>query len=102
MERKTWTIDLDGTSHEVVLHWTYWGGKRTVELDGRQVDNSAVPMRGQSEQRFEIDGHPAVVRTRPSMTISPLFVITLEVDGREIEPHSGRSFWESRKQRTAA
>ena len=94
-------MDVDGTSHEVVLHWTYWGGKRRVELDGQDVANSTVPMRGQSEQRFEIDGHPAVVRTRPSMTISPLFVITLEVDGHEIEPRSGRSVWESRKKRTA-
>ena len=58
MGRKTWTIDLDGTSHEVVLHWSYWGGKR---------------------------------KSSWTDDISPLFVITLEVDGREVEPQPGKS-----------
>lgn len=95
MERKSWTVDVDGSRHEVVLQWSYWGGAREVQVDGRTVDRSRVPMRWRSEQTFDVAGHNAVVRTRPSKPVSPWFVITLELDGRKVEPNSGFSRWEA-------
>ena len=94
MERKSWTVDLDGDQHTVVLNWTYFGGRREVVLDGQVVDESTIPMRWSSEQTFEIGGRPAVVRTKPRRNLSPYFVITLEVDGQPVEPDPGSSGWE--------
>lgn len=88
-------MELDGARHEVVLLWTYWGGAREVQVDGSTVDRSRVPMRWRSEQSFDLAGHRAVVRTRPSSRFSPWFVITLEVDGRTVEPDAGFSRWEA-------
>jgi hypothetical protein len=65
MERKSWTVEVDGGRHEVVMLWSYWGGGREVQVDGRTLDRSRVPMRWCSEQSFELAGHRAVVRTRP-------------------------------------
>ncbi len=96
MERKTWTVDVDGRRHAVVLNWTYWGGHRQVVVDGRVMGESSRRMRGHSEQAFEIDGHPAMVRTMPSWRMSAKFVITLEVDGGAVRPEAGKkSRWEA-------
>lgn len=78
-----------------MLLWSYWGGARQVQVDGATVDRSQVPMRWRSEQAFELAGHRAVVRTKPSSRISPWFIITLELDGRTIEPNAGFSRWEA-------
>jgi len=91
MERKSWTVDVDGAAHAVVLNWTYFSGRREVAVDGQVVGDSTIPMRWRSEQAFEIDGHPAAVRTAPSRPASRKFVITLEVDGRSVSPDPGRS-----------
>ncbi len=95
MERKSWKVDIDGAQHTVVLEWTYYGGRREVTVDGRVVSKSTIPMRWRSEQRFEIEGHPAVVRTKPSRRLSPWFVISLEVDGSTVPPGPERSRWEA-------
>lgn len=95
MERKSWTVEIEGNAHEIVLEWSYWGGVRLVQVDGATVDRSQVPMRWRSEHAFELAGHRAVVRTRPSSRLSPWFVITLELDGRTIEPDRGFSRWEA-------
>ena len=95
MERKSWTVDLDGRGRTVVLDWTYWGGRRQVSVDGEVVESSTVPMRWRSTQAFQIDGHQAVVRTRPSGPVSPRFVITLEVDEKAVQPDPGKSGWEA-------
>lgn len=95
MDRKSWTVDVDGTSHSVTLDWTYWAGQRLVSLDGKVVGNSTIPFRWRSEQPFVIDGHAAVVRTQPARLISPSFRIDLEVDGVTVEPDPGRkAYWE--------
>ena len=95
MERKSWTVELDGEKHAVVLNWTYYGGDRQVTLDGEVVGNDTKPMRWKSEQAFMLAGHRAVVRTKPAKRISPYFVITLEVDGKLVEPDWGStSRWE--------
>jgi len=65
VERKSWTVEIDGARHEIVLLWSYWGGAREVEVDGSTVDRSRVPMRWRSEQSFDLAGHRAVVRTGP-------------------------------------
>ncbi len=95
LERKVWTVDVDGGPHAVVLHWTYFGGHRELEVDGRVVGESTVPMRWRSEQAFEIAGHRAVVRTQPARRVSPWFVITLEVEGKAVAPDPGESRWEA-------
>lgn len=109
MEQKPWTVDIDGGEHTVVLNWTYYGGRREVVVDGRAVSKNTIPMRWRSEQAFEIDRQPAVVRTQPARRISrfrdiaeavhgagaALFVITLEVDGKAVQPDSGKSRWEA-------
>ncbi len=94
MERKVWQVDVDGTPHEVVLNWTYWSGDRQVLLDGELVHSDAQLMRWKSEQPFKIDGRTAVVRTRPKTKVSPYFVISLEVDGREVPSASQPAKWE--------
>ena len=94
MERKVWQVDVGGTQHEVVLQWTYWGGDRQVLLDGELIHSDSQLMRWKSEQPFKIDGHTAVVRTKPKTKVSPYFVISLEVDGREVPSTSKLSKWE--------
>ena len=91
MEHKSWIVDLDSRTHTVVLDWTDYGGRRQVSVDGQVVDSSTVPIRWRSTQAFEIDGHQAVVRTRPSGPLSPLFVIYLEVDGKPVVPEAAKS-----------
>lgn len=71
------------------LDWTYCGGRRRVSLDGAAVEESNVPMRWRSEQSFDLHGHPAVVRTRPSKRFSGRFLIEFEVDGRPVESVAG-------------
>lgn len=94
MEQKTWKFDLDDTEREVRLDWTYWGGHREVFLDGVSRHESVIPMRGRSQQRFEIDGHPAIVRTEPENFVK--FKITLEVDGRLVEAEAvTKPYWEA-------
>lgn len=94
MERKVWQVDVDGSRHEVALNWTYWGGDRQVLLDGELVHSDSQAMRWKSEQPFKIGGRTAVVRTKPKNGFSPFFVITLEVDGREVTSDSKLSQWE--------
>lgn len=95
MERKTWTVSIDGTEHSVALNWTYWGGERQVVVDGEVVDDDARLMRWTSAQEFDLGGHRAVVRTEPAKRFSTQFVITLEVDGAVVEPDPGQpSRWE--------
>jgi hypothetical protein len=89
VERKSWTVDVDGAQHAVVLNWTYYRGGRQVTVDGQVVDESTVPMRWKSEQAFTVAGHPATVRTKPAGRVSPYFVITLEVDGKPVTPDPG-------------
>ena len=96
MERKSWTVDTGGTEHVVALDWTYWGGHREVSVDGQVVGTSTIPLRGRSKQAFVLDGHPAVVTTRPNRAISGYFRIERHVDGRPVPPDPGRkAFWEA-------
>ena len=90
MDRTSWQVEVDGTTHRVTLDWTYWGGYRGVRLDGEVVAESTVPMRWRSEQPVPLEGHSAVVRTRPATRVSPFFVLELEVDGRLVPPEPGR------------
>lgn len=95
MERKSWSVDVDGTQHVVVLNWTYYGGERQVSVDGQVVDDSTVPMRWRSEQSFGLGGRQAVVRTQPAKRISPYFRVTLELDGTVVPPDAGKvARWE--------
>lgn len=90
-----WDVEVDGKAHSVSLDWTYWGGYRGVRVDGSVADESTVPMRGRSEQTVQVDGHSALIRTRPSSRLSPYFVIELELDGRIVPPKPGRkSVWQ--------
>jgi hypothetical protein len=95
METKSWNVDLDGERHEVKLLWTYFGGKREVEVDGTVVEKSTVPMRWRSSQSFDLAGHAAVLTMRPVRPLSKYFAIALTVDGTEVEPNPGSSNWEA-------
>ena len=99
---KTWKFDLDGTEHEVRLEWTYWSGRRTVLVDGERLADSTRWFTWRTTQRIDVAGHAVVVRTEPSWMLSPLFRITLEVDGRVIEPEAGSTFWETKDSRGRA
>lgn len=76
------------------LDWTYWGGRREVFVDGTQRHESVIPMRWRSTQAFVVDGHPCVVTTEPTGTLSAKFRISLEVDGQQVVAEPGSSFWE--------
>lgn len=95
MESKSWQLELDGTSHEVKLLWSYWRGGRELVVDGETVDRSTVPLRWKSSQRFSLGSHRGVVTTRPARRFSQYFLITLELDGREVGPQPGSSKWEA-------
>lgn len=95
MERKSWTVEVHANQHDVTLDWTYWSGRREVAVDRRAVSKSTVPMRWRSKQAFEISGHPAVVLTKPARRFSSKFVISLEVDGKVVQPDPGKSMWEA-------
>ncbi|WP_354701693.1 hypothetical protein DSM112329_02020 [Paraconexibacter sp. AEG42_29] len=97
MALKTWTVETQGNRHEVTLDWGYWGGRRTVSVDGKEVDSSTFPLRWKSTQEFDLDGTPCVVRTKPSTKFSARFLVELEVDGRLIDSSSPRDGWESKK-----
>ncbi len=93
MERKTWTVDVDGQQHVVALEWTYFGGRRRVSVDQHVVEDSHVPMRWKSTQEFAVGGKPAVLTTKPKSVV--MFVISLEVDGKEIRGDGQTTaFWE--------
>ena len=95
MERMLWNVEVDGKPHSVSLDWTYWGGYRSVRVDGSVVAESIVSLRLRSKQRFQIDGRGALVRTRPVARASPNVAIELELDGRVVPPEPGRkSFWQ--------
>ena len=64
VRRTTWRVDVDGRPHEVVLNWTYWGGKREVVLDGDVVAKQRKPLLWWSEQAFRVDGQACRVVTR--------------------------------------
>lgn len=97
MDRKTWTVELDGMTHVVALDWTYWGGDRQVSVDGRVVHRDTRAMRWRSSQDFDLGGHRALVTTAPSRRGSAFFAIALEVDGRVVDPDPGqRAFWEAK------
>lgn len=96
MATKTWDVETDGGTHAVALEWGYWGGRRKVTVDGEVVDESTIPLRAKSTQRFELDGRPCVVRTKPSSAVSPFFVIALEVDGQAVPSTDKRDTWESK------
>ncbi|HEU0103713.1 MAG TPA: hypothetical protein VFR07_15440 [Mycobacteriales bacterium] len=96
MDRKTWTVDVEGAQHLVALDWTYYGGHRRVSVDHEVVADSTVTARWRSEQTVDIDGHRVVVRTRPARRLSPYFVIELELDGRPVAANPGRKGgWEA-------
>jgi hypothetical protein len=95
MERKSWTITTESGPHEVLLLWTYWSGHRELLVDGRPQRSSGIPFRWRSDQTVTVDSHEVVVRTRPSKPLSPLFRISLELDGTEVPPNDGTSKWET-------
>lgn len=102
MDHKVWKFEVNGDSHIVQLDWTYWAGRRDVLVDGKPRHESVIPMRWKSSQAFEIDGSHCVVTTEPHGTLSPMFRISLRVDGELIEPESGSSFWEGKDKTKSA
>lgn len=52
-------------------------------------------MRWKSSQTCDLDGHQAVIETRPARKLSKYFAIWLRLDGAEVEPQPGASGWEA-------
>lgn len=99
MSVKSWTITAGSETHRVDLDWSYWGGKRQVNVDGKVVSKNTVPMRWKSTQEFAVDGHECVVVTEPQgkKKFTPIFQIWLKVDGKLVESDTDPVFWETKK-----
>lgn len=83
MDTKVWTFNLSDGQHEVELNHGYWSGKRLIKADGQIVEESQKLFDAGSEHRFDLSGHPCILRIRPG----PLgglagFEFELFVDGR--------------------
>ena len=82
-----WNLDVDGSTHEVKLEWTYWGGDRDVYVDGALVSESKLLLRWKSDQEIEVAGRTARVITKPhSVAHAARFTVLLEFQGKELEP----------------
>jgi len=77
--RKTWQPDVNGSRHEVVLNWTYWGGKRELVVDGEVASRERRPLLSWSDQRFQLDGQACKVVTRPQRVNIAKFDVELFV-----------------------
>jgi hypothetical protein len=88
MRRSTWHVDENGSRHEVVLNWSYFGGKRELVVDGQVVSDQRRPVLWWSEQPFQLDGQPCKVVTRPQNINFAKFEVELLVGDRLIRPQS--------------
>lgn len=86
MARAVWNVDVNGTSHEIELKWTYFGGDRDVFVDGTLVQDDDHPMRWQSKQMFVIDGEQFSVVTKPQTINIAAFDIELHHNNQVLKP----------------
>lgn len=84
MARATWNVN--GTVRQIVLEWSYWGGERTVTVDGTIVQQDDQPMRWQSNQMVEIEGEPFAVVTKPQKVNIGAFDVELHRGEDVLEP----------------
>ncbi len=84
MAKATWNVN--GTPHQIVLEWSYWGGERTVTVDGTIVQQDGQPMRWQSNQMVEIEGEPFAVVTKPQKVNIGAFDVELHRGEDVLEP----------------
>lgn len=87
--RTTWQVDMNGRQHEIVLNWTYWGGKREVVLDGDVISSERRPLLWWSEQPFQIDDEACKVVTRPQKINTTEFHVELFVGDRLVPAQGG-------------
>jgi hypothetical protein len=69
-KKKTWAIDVEGHRHVVDLQHGVWSGKRAITLDGNTIDEAQNLLDTGSEHRFDVDGHPCILKIRSSMLTS--------------------------------
>lgn len=86
MAKATWNVDVNGTPHQIVLEWSYWGGERTVTVDGKTVQQDDQPMRWQSNQMFEIESESFTVVTKPQKVNIGAFDVELHRGEDVLEP----------------
>jgi hypothetical protein len=78
-KKKTWTIEVDGRRHSVELRHGVWSGQRAVILDGNTIEESGQLFDTGSEHRFEVEGHPCILKIRSSVLS---FDYELYLDGK--------------------
>ena len=78
-KKKTWTIDVDGHQHVVEVRHNIWLGNRAIILDGNTIEKSLKLVDAGSEHRFDLDGHPCVLKIRG---LEIFFDYELYVDGK--------------------
>lgn len=77
MAKAVWNVEVNDNQHEIVLEWTYFGGERSITVDGKVVDEDDQPLRWKSKQMFDIDGEPFAVVTKPQSVNVTKFDIQL-------------------------
>lgn len=87
--KTTWRVEANGSEHEVVLNWSYWGGRREVVVDGEVIDSRRRPLLWWSEQPFQIDGQQCKVVTRPQNINVAKFEVELFVGDRLVPAQGG-------------
>ncbi len=65
-KKKTWAIDVDGHRHTIELRHGVWSGQRAIVLDGNTIEESGKLLDTGSEHRFDVDGHPCILKIRSS------------------------------------
>jgi len=78
MGSRSWEVVLDETKHSVRLEHSYFGGKRTLFVDGVRHELKRIAVDFGSSHPFVLGGHEAVARIR---TNGLWYSYDLEVDG---------------------
>lgn len=81
MATKVWTFELDGVRQVVEVEHGWWGGKRIIKLNGKEIDRERKVFDTGTEHRFKIDSHECQLRIR---TIFDHFEYELFIDGKLI------------------
>ena len=82
MAEKTWTINLEGVNHTIVLEHGTWSGKRVIKLDGQVIEKSQKTLDSGTDHFFEIGDHVCAIHIR-SRGVG--FKYELSIDGISAE-----------------
>lgn len=96
MPKKTWTVDLDGTTHVVALDHGFFSGKRSIYVDNRLVDQGTKSLDMGGDYDFRIGKRRGTITMRSNLLTFnyDLFIDDKSVTtGRELQPLGPLPVW---------